>query len=71
MQIHKKYVLQFQQLYEKTYNEKLSYDESYSQLKSLINLCKIIYYKPLTKEERSELRKMEGIKKHLVRCKND
>jgi len=63
MQICKKHILQFQQLYLKIYDEKLNYDESYSQLKSLITLCQLIYYNPLTKEERLELRKLKKERK--------
>ena len=58
MHLKEKYVLEFQQLYKKIYKKELTRDEAYSQCKSLIKLC-LIVYRPLTKSDLKDLQKIE------------
>ena len=43
MQIKEKYILEFQRLYKKVFDKKISYDEAYSQCMDMVILGNIVY----------------------------
>jgi len=58
MQIKEKYILEFQRLYKKVFDKKISYDEAYSQCMDMVILGNIVY-SPFSKEELKCLKKLD------------
>jgi len=54
--LKEKHILEFQRLYQEAFNEKLSYDEAYSQCTDLVVLGKIVY-SPIYEKDLEVLKK--------------
>jgi len=58
MRLQEKHVKKYQRIYEKIYNEKIDYEEAYTQCMDLVLFCEIAT-KPFTKEDLEALEKYE------------
>ena len=56
MRLQKKHIEKYQAIYEKIYNEKISYEEAYTQCMDLVLFC-MVATKPLARENQPTLEK--------------
>ena len=60
MLVENKYITEFQIIYEKNYNQKISFKEAQEQLIKLMRLMEIIY-QPISKTSFAEVRQKQEI----------